>query len=113
MLPKLLDKSTPGRQPAVDEHMRRMILAAPPEGVAAALRGMAARPDVTPDLPTIDTRTLVVVGATDAISPPDEMRSIAAALPNAEFVEVPGVGHMAPLEDPATVNEALLKFLTP
>jgi pimeloyl-ACP methyl ester carboxylesterase len=111
MLSKLLGSATAERQPAVAEQLRRMILAAPPAGVAAALRGMAQRPDVTGDLPTVNTRCLVLVGSEDAISPVAEMRSIAEALPQAEFVEVPGVGHMAPLEDPATVNGALVSFL--
>lgn len=111
MLPKLIGKATAERQPAVVAALRQSILAAPPEGVAAALRGMAVRPDVTSDLPGIRTPTLVIVGAEDAISPAAEMRAIAAALPQSEFAEVAGVGHMAPLEDPATVNAALLKFL--
>lgn len=111
MLPKLIGKATAERAPEVVDALRQMILSAPPEGVAAALRGMAQRPDVTADLPNIRTPALVIVGAEDAISPPAEMRAIAAALPDAEFVEVAGTGHMAPLEDPATVNAALLKFL--
>ena len=36
---------------------------------------------------------------------------MAAALPDAELVEVPGAGHLAPLEQPAIVNAALERFL--
>lgn len=82
-----------------------------PEGIAAASRGLAARPDVTGLLGKIDVPTLVVVGAEDAISKADEMRQIAAAIPGARFVEVAGAGHMSPLEDPAAVNAAIEEFL--
>ena len=44
--------------------------------------------------------TLVIVGAEDAISPPNEMQAIAAAIPNAEFVEIPDAGHMTTMENP-------------
>jgi 3-oxoadipate enol-lactonase len=82
-----------------------------PEGIAAASRGMAARPDVTSLLGSIDVPTLVVVGEHDAISPSAEMKKIADAIPNARFVEIKSAGHMAPLEDPAAVNAAIDEFL--
>ena len=85
--------------------------AASPAGLAAALRGMAARPDVTAWLPQIGLPALVAVGEVDKISPPDEMRGIAAALPAARFVLIPQAGHMAPLENPAAFNAALREFL--
>ncbi|MCH8840560.1 MAG: alpha/beta hydrolase [Planctomycetes bacterium] len=59
----------------------------------------------------IQVPALVLVGAEDAISPPQEMREIATALPQAEFVEVPAAGHMSPLENPAAVNDALIRFV--
>jgi pimeloyl-ACP methyl ester carboxylesterase len=88
-----------------------VILSAPPEGVAAALRGMAARPAFTDSLPRIEVPTLVVVGEHDAISTAEEMRGIAAAIPGAEFVVVAGAGHMSPLEGAAQFNPALVRFL--
>jgi pimeloyl-ACP methyl ester carboxylesterase len=39
------------------------------------------------------------------------MRQIALAMPSATYVEIPAAGHMAPLEQPAAVNAALLHFL--
>ncbi len=55
--------------------------------------------------------TLVLVGEFDAISPPAEMKEIAAAIPAAEFVVIPRAGHMTTMEEPATVNMALNQFL--
>lgn len=82
-----------------------------PDGIAASSRGMAARPDVTGRLASIDVPTLVVVGAEDAISPAAEMRTIADGIPAAQFVSVDGVGHMSPLEAPTAVNAAIDRFL--
>lgn len=82
-----------------------------PEGIAAAARGMAARPDVRDRLPSIELPSLVIVGTDDAISTADEMREIAEALPVSMFTEVPGAGHMSPLEAPDVVNTAILEFV--
>jgi pimeloyl-ACP methyl ester carboxylesterase len=73
---------------------------------------MAARPDSTPLLAKIAKPTLVVVGEHDAISPAEEMRGVAEAIPDARFVQVAGAGHMAPVERPEAVNAALREFVT-
>jgi pimeloyl-ACP methyl ester carboxylesterase len=111
MLPKLFGKRTLAEQPETVAALRRVMAGTKPAAIAAAQRGMAARPDSTALLPEIRVPTLVVVGAEDAIAPVDEMRGIAAAIPGAEFVVVPGAGHMAPLENPAAFNAALREFL--
>ena len=111
MTPKLLHPRTPADRPALAQAVRDMILGCDPRGIAAALRGMAERPDSTELLQTIDVRTLVLVGQEDAISPVDEMRKLAAAIPGAEFKIVPDAGHMAPMENSALVNDAIAAFL--
>jgi 3-oxoadipate enol-lactonase len=112
MLPKLFAPTTLARQPNPATIERQTILAQRPEGVAAALRGMAARRDFRDQLASIDLPTLVIVGEHDAISTVDEMRSIAQAIAGAEFVIVPDAGHMSPLENPDGFNEAIEQFLT-
>jgi pimeloyl-ACP methyl ester carboxylesterase len=72
---------------------------------------MAERPDMRPLLGQIAVPTLVIVGASDAISPVDEMRSVAEGIPGAKLIIAPQAGHMAPLENPAAVNRALVEFL--
>jgi len=108
---KLFAPATLRDRPEVAESLRRVIASTDPRGIAAASLGMAQRPDVTAMLPEIDCPTLVVVGREDAISPPEEMRQIAAAIPGARLVEVPEAGHMSPMENPAAVNAALREFL--
>lgn len=108
---KLFAKQTLEQQPGIVEQCKEMMLAADPEGVAAALRGMAERPDMSDLLPTIEVPTLVVVGEEDQITTVAEMREMAEAIPKSEFVEVPQAGHMAPLENPEPVNSAIKAFL--
>lgn len=112
MLPKFFGPDTAKYQPEIVKATRKVILDTSREGSAAALRGMAERPDVTDQLPNIDVPALVICGQHDAISPVAEMRGIAAKLAAAEFVEIPGAGHMAPLENADAVNDALSKFIS-
>jgi pimeloyl-ACP methyl ester carboxylesterase len=111
MLGKLFAPLTFQNQPAVVEATRQVMLRTSPTGIAAALRGMAERPDVSGKLAGFDLPALVICGEHDAISTPDEMRAIAERLPQARFVEIKGAGHMAPLEQPAAVNRELRSFL--
>lgn len=111
MMPKLLAPQTPAAQPQVVESLRAMIGRAVPEGIAAALRGMAERPDVTGLLGEIRCPALLIVGRHDAISTVDEMEGIARAIPGARLVEIADAGHMTPMENPAAVNQALRQFV--
>ncbi|HUY34633.1 MAG TPA: alpha/beta fold hydrolase [Pirellulales bacterium] len=111
MVPKLFAKRTIENRSPVVEAVRKVILQCNRQGVAAAQRGMAARPDVTDMLATIDVPTLVIVGEDDVISPPEEMRRIAQAIPGSRLVAIPKAGHLAPLENPAAFNAALGEFL--
>jgi len=86
--------------------------AIPADGLVAALEAMRDRPDRSALLPTLEgLPTLIIVGSDDRVTPPTEARAMAAAIPGAELVEVEGAGHLAPVERPATVNEALQRFL--
>lgn len=62
-----------------------------PSTTAALLDVMAG--DLRPALPTILTPTFVVRGADDTRSPRQAALDIAHRLPNARFIEIPGVGH--------------------
>lgn len=111
MLPRLFASRTNERNPVAVDQVRDVILAGSPRGIAAAQRGMAERPDLTASLGEIAVPTLVICGEEDAISPLAEMQSLAGQIPGSEFVPAPGAGHMAPLEQPETVNAALVSFL--
>lgn len=80
--------------------------------VAWAQRAMAARPDSTATLAATGVPVLVVVGEKDAITPPAVAREMAAIAPEAELVELPGVGHLSPAEDPDGFADALIGWLS-
>jgi pimeloyl-ACP methyl ester carboxylesterase len=61
----------------------------------------------------IDSPALVVHGGEDLIVPVDNGRMLAARLPNARYVELPGAGHNLQLEVPETFNRLVLEFLAP
>jgi 3-oxoadipate enol-lactonase len=81
------------------------------ETILAATRALAHRPDRTSLLPRIDCPTLVICGGEDTTSPAPEMRSLAAQIPGAEYVEIAGAGHLSNLEAPDRFDEAVARFL--
>jgi 3-oxoadipate enol-lactonase len=88
-----------------------MMLAAPPDGAAAALRGRAERPDYTPMLPTITVPTLVVVGSDDEFTPISQAEYLHTRIPDSTLVVVDGAAHMPNLERPAEFNAAVGELL--
>ncbi len=98
-------------RPAVRESLRLLMAAAPAEGVIGALRAMAERPDATDLLPTIDFPTLVVGGAEDSFTAPDELRTMAAGIPGSRFELLAGSGHVCAYERPGAFNHVVAEFL--
>jgi 3-oxoadipate enol-lactonase len=111
-LPKLVGETTRRERPQLVAGLRERILSTSPQAIASALHGLAARADSRETLPTIAVPTLVLVGAEDVLTPPDESATMAAAIPRARLDVVPGAGHLANLENPAAVNAALRAFLS-
>jgi 3-oxoadipate enol-lactonase len=111
MGPKLFAAGKFEANPRIVQDLRNVVSRTTPDAIAAAQRGMAARPDMTWLLPQIEVPTLVIAGAEDALVPPTEMRQIAASVPNGQFVEIPEAGHMTTVENPAAVNAAMAEFI--
>ncbi len=111
MLPRLFSKMSLEQRPERVEPMKAVIERTAPIGVAGALRGMAIRPDRRGDLAKIAVPTLVIVGADDTITPPAEAQAMAEAIPNARLEVIPDAAHMAPYENHAAANAAILQFL--
>ncbi|MFO0956337.1 MAG: alpha/beta fold hydrolase [Isosphaeraceae bacterium] len=111
MIPRLLAPESAAGNPGLVHRIEAMILGTPPAGISGALLGMAAREDRIADLPRIGLPTLVVAGDRDAVVPLAEAEAMAAALPKGRLVVVPDVGHLAPIESPTIVFEAVERFL--
>jgi 3-oxoadipate enol-lactonase len=111
MIPGQLGVTTRTESPALVGQVEVMLRRAPAIGVIGAARAMMARVDSTPTLGTISVPTLVLVGDEDTLTPVTDAIALAAAIPGARLVTVPGAGHLAPLEQPAVVNAAIAEFL--
>lgn len=70
-----------------------------------------ARPDSGPDLAKIKVPTLIIVGDTDRITPPDAAREMHEAIAGSELVVIEGAGHLSPIEQPEQVNRAIGTWL--
>jgi len=88
-----------------------MILGNDPVGVCTAARAILSRRSTTSVLSGIKVPALVLVGADDALTPPDCARSLAQAIPGAELAVIPEAGHLSSLENPREFNRLLLDFL--
>ncbi|TWT85670.1 AB hydrolase superfamily protein YdjP [Posidoniimonas polymericola] len=111
MIPKLFAESSLDALHPMVARTREVISATNPLAIAAAQRGMAERPDSTPDLAGINVPTMAIVGAEDQLSQPEEVQRVVNAIPNAGLVVIPAAGHMAPVEQPDAVNLVLTEFV--
>ncbi|WIG96879.1 alpha/beta fold hydrolase [Myxococcus sp. SDU36] len=109
MLPKLV---AAGPDSPVAQEVAALMRAASPASVAAALRGMALRPDSKDMLARYAGPALVVVGEHDALTPPAKAKEIAGLIAGAKLEVIPEAGHLANQEQPERVNAVLEAFLT-
>ncbi len=109
MVPKLLCEASLANRD-LTERLRRIILRQKPETVAADLAVMRDRPDSSDLLTAISAPTLVLVGEQDALTPPALSQKMAAAISGARLVQIPGAGHLTPMEKPGAVAAALGEF---
>ena len=111
MIPKLLGDTTRTTRPDLVERARKMMLEASVAGIAAVQRGMAARPDSTADLKTINVPTLVIVGAEDTLTPLGEAESMQRQIAGSRLQVIPRAGHYAVFEQHEAAGKAIRGFL--
>lgn len=68
--------------------------------------------DGTRIVPKIDRPTLVIAGSEDRTMTPSVVEAMARQIRGARYEVIPGVGHLANLEDPPAFNRVLSDFLT-
>ena len=108
MLPRLLK---PNPSPEVVHLVRGMMANVSAAAAIYAVMAMRDRPDSTPLLHRVKSPALVVAGEHDVITNIDECRSIAEAIPGAQFALISNAGHLSNLENPDEFNRALMGFL--
>lgn len=111
MIGKLLAPDTLAHRPGQQQRLRAMMEACPASTIAEALVALRDRPDMTEELPKIKTPTLIVVGESDAITPPELAQAMHARIPGSQLAIIPGAGHMAAMEQPTLVTRAILRFV--
>ena len=111
VLPTLIGTTTVASRPLVSGRVRALVQAAPPAAVAWAQRAMAARPDSLDTLRGFAGPALVVVGEEDQLSPVDDARAMADALPAGRLVVLPDAGHLTAVETPEAFTAAVADFL--
>ncbi|WP_174278348.1 alpha/beta fold hydrolase [Sphingomonas bacterium] len=98
-----------------DERLRRTLIDMGRDGGHDALRLQTevalSRADSRPRLGALTMPTLVLAGAADAINDATVQRRLAAAIPAATLVLVPGAGHFVLLERPAACARAVIGWL--
>jgi len=96
--------------PDVVEERKRALAKADPACFRTACLALS-RLDLSAVLVGIGNRTLVMAGALDATTPPALARQLAAGIPGARFLEIPGCGHCPQIEDPQGFVAAVEDFL--
>jgi 3-oxoadipate enol-lactonase len=111
MLPAVLGATTRERHPEIVETARHIMQRAPVAGVLGAIEAMMIRPDSNPLLGSIDVPTLIICGAEDLATPPEESRHMHDKIPGAVLEIIEGAGHLSSFERPAAVNHVMREFL--
>lgn len=101
----------PKRRPGRLKQVRDTLIATTPEGYlgcSAAIQNF----DFLAKLPGLRIPTLVVCGADDQGTPPEENKRIAAAIPAARYEEIPAARHLPNIEQPEIFNRIMMQWLT-
>jgi pimeloyl-ACP methyl ester carboxylesterase len=83
------------------------MFAATPAPVRRAYFAVSCGMDLRPGLDTVTVPAAVLAGSADRIIKPSYGEQLARLLPAARFEQVPGAGHMLPLERPEHVVRAV------
>jgi pimeloyl-ACP methyl ester carboxylesterase len=111
LLPRLV--SDDGlRSPEIRSTIEAMAQAVGPEGYLRQLAALETRIDSRPHLGRVACPTLVLAAEADVICPLELHAEVAANIRGARLRQLPGCGHLSPLEQPRAVTEALSDWLT-
>jgi 3-oxoadipate enol-lactonase len=99
-------------RPNVVEWARRMLLDTPAEGYAGCCEAVRDT-ELGGRLGTISAPTLVVAGADDPAAPPDQAELVRDSIPGASLEVIPNAAHLANIERPEAITQAILDHLSP
>jgi non-heme chloroperoxidase len=108
-----LVRNSVGRYPVqshLDATLETFLATAP--AVRAGFLGSILDMDWYPRLRDIEVPVVVLVGSRDRLTTPALGRRLAAGLPHAELVVIPGAGHMLPFEEPDLVADRIARMFS-
>jgi pimeloyl-ACP methyl ester carboxylesterase len=111
MIPKLFGKTTIAARPDLVAGAKRMMLKMSADDVAKVQYGMAARPDSTSTLKTINVPTLILIGQEDTLSTVADGELMRQNINGSQFKIVEKAGHYAPWERSEEVGKLLRQFV--
>lgn len=111
MIPRLFSEKIQPLRSKEMEQVKQWILNSPVDGIVHGNIAMANREDSTSTLSTITVPTLLICGTEDPITGETIMKPLKEGIKAAQWVLIEGTGHLAPLDSPQLVNDALVSFL--
>lgn len=100
---------SPAAPLAALDKVREVMSGLRPDGFKQAAR-MLHSTDIHADARAISVPAMVMCGSADTVTPEDLARSIAAAIPGAEYRTLDGLGHVSYVESPEIFNAPLREF---
>lgn len=88
-----------------------MLTRTPVEGYTATCDAIRDT-DLSEAVRTIRAPSLILCGSEDAATPPELVRGLAQAMPNARFELISGAGHIPGIEQPAALAAKITQFLS-
>jgi len=99
------------KNPELIAFRKKCFLAVNPETFHGACEALATL-DIRDKLSSVKQPTLVLVGEQDEATPPPMSQELAAGLPNAKLVILPGLAHVPQLQDPEFFLKNIQEFLS-
>lgn len=99
----------PDAHPAHVAFVEQLLLECP-NTVKAELGPTVTALDLRDTPPLVTVPALVLVGEHDRLTPPASARRLAQSLPGGRLVEIPGAGHIAPIEAHEVVTSQVRSF---
>lgn len=112
-----IDESNPLLTRCFERHARDYAaLSATPDGFQSLVRDVTAMQRTQPnwsanDLVSVRRLVQIVWGEHEEFIRPDHLHYLARTIPAATHLQLPGVGHFAPIQDPALFNGFMVHFI--
>jgi len=104
-----ISQKTQTSRPLAKAAIRATLLSTPPKGYSAACLALAKAVD--PDYSKITSKTVILAGSEDKVTPPDILEFFKRSIVGSEVMVLEDVGHWHLLEDVEGTAKALISFI--